>query len=180
VLVLLLLSSSCSHVLRRAVPRPRRARLGAAIPGQSPANRSTGGPARHPTSHLCSHAQGARPGASCDGQGDRGGGSVRAGGPRSFASLRLTVLYCTALYHPGFGSQILTAAAAQAAALAGRHGLKLLELLILKDLHEKVLVGNGAARGLQRMEGVLKEGVHGGTKELLDTILGAELAAKLC
>jgi hypothetical protein len=34
--------------------------------------------------------------------------------------------------------------------------------------------------GLQRLESVLKEGVHGGTKELLDTILGAELAAKLC
>jgi hypothetical protein len=82
-------------------------------------------------------------------------------------------------------------ATAQAATLAGRHGLKLLELLILKDLHDKVLVrrrpedfglphSEDAARGLRHMQGVMKEGVNGGTKELFDTILGAELAAKLC
>jgi hypothetical protein len=70
---------------------------------------------------------------------------------------------------------------AQGATLAGRHGLRLLELLILKDLHDTVLVGGGgAARGVQRMKGVIAEGVNGGTKELHDTILGAELAAKLC
>ena len=69
----------------------------------------------------------------------------------------------------------------QAATLASRHGLKLLELLILKDLHDKVLVAAGSeARGLQRMQGVMVEGVRGGTKELLETILGAELAATLC
>jgi hypothetical protein len=78
-------------------------------------------------------------------------------------------------------------ATAQAATLAGRHGLRLLELLILKDLHDKVLVRRRPAdqrmqgmQGVQRMQGVMKEGVNGGTKELLDTILGAELAAKLC
>jgi hypothetical protein len=78
-------------------------------------------------------------------------------------------------------------ATAQAATLAGRHGLRLLKLLILKDLHDKVLVRRRPAdqrmqgmQGVQRMQGVMKEGVNGGTKELLDTILGAELAAKLC